>query len=56
MRVQVGYDRAGVGTKFALKRVRIGFERKKISVRAENFVFVDGACGDFGEEKFPDAG
>src|SRR5260370_36937778 len=56
MRMQVGYDRAGVGTKFALKRVRIGFEREKISVRAEDFVFVDGARGDFGQEKFADAG
>src|SRR5260370_2651219 len=56
MRMQVGYDRAGVGTKFALKRVRIGFEREKISVRAEDFVFVAGARGDFGQEKFPDAG
>jgi len=56
VRVQVGYDRAGVGTKFALKRVRIGFKREKISVWAEDFVFVDGTCSDFGEEKFPDAG
>ena len=56
MRIEIGDDRAGLGTKFAAEGVRIGFEREKISVGAENFVFVDGAFADFGEEKFPDAG
>src|SRR5258707_1596246 len=56
VRVQIGNDGAGVGAQLGLESVRIGFERKKIAVRAENFVFINGAFADFGEEKFPDTG
>jgi len=39
-----------------LESVRIGFQREEITVRADNFVFVNGAFAEFGEEEFPDAG
>src|SRR5258705_1362658 len=56
MRMEIGYYGASVGTKLGLESVRIGFEREKISLRAEDFVFVNGAFADFGKEKLPDAG
>jgi hypothetical protein len=56
MGIEIGDDRAGFGAEFAAEGVRIGLEREKISVGAENFVFVDGAFADFGEKEFPDAG
>src|SRR5258706_532347 len=54
--IKIGDDRAGFGAKLATEGVGIGFKREKNSVRAEDFVFVDRAFGDFGEEEFPDAG
>jgi len=56
MGIEIGDDRAGFGPEFAAESVRIGFEREKVSVRSEDFVFVHGAFGDFRNEKFPDAG
>jgi len=56
VRFEIGDDGAGVGTKFSTKGIGIGFERQKITVRAEDFVFVDGAFGDFREKEFPDTG
>ena len=56
VRFEIGDDRAGLGAEFAAKSVGIGFEREKVAVGAEDFVFVDGAFGDFGEKEFPDAG
>src|SRR5205814_8389810 len=56
MGFEIGDDGAGVGAKLRMEAVGIGFEWEKISVRADELVFVDGAFGDFGKEKFPDAG
>ena len=56
MGIEIGDDRAGLGAKLAAEGVGIGFEREKISVGADDFVFVDSAFGDFGEEEFPDTG
>ena len=56
MRFEIGDDGAGVGAQLRVEAVGIGFEWEKISVRADELVFVDGAFGDFGKEKFPDAG
>src|SRR5882724_12074945 len=36
--------------------VGIGFERKEIVLRAEDFVFVDSAFSELGNEKFPNPG
>ncbi len=53
--MKVGDHRAGVGAQLGLESIGIGFEREKISVRAENFIFVHGAFAHFREKKFPDA-
>ena len=45
-----------LGRSSRAKGVGIGFEREKIALRADDFVFVDGAFADFGEEKLPDSG
>ena len=55
MRFEIGDDGAGVGAQLRVEAVGIGFEREKISVWADELVFIDGAFGDFGKEKFPDA-
>lgn len=45
-----------IGAKLRAKGEGIGFEWKDVSVGAEDFIFVDGAFGKFGQEEFPYAG
>ena len=56
MRLQIGDDRAGIRAKLGMERVGIGFERKKIPVRAKDFILVDRALGNFWQKEFPNAG
>src|SRR5262245_61620904 len=56
IRFEIGDDGAGVGAKFGAEGVGIGFEREHVSVRADDFEFVDRAFGKFWDEDFPDAG
>ena len=56
MRFEIADDGAGVRPQLGTEGVRVGFEGQKISVGAEDFVFVDGAFANFGKKKFPDAG
>jgi len=56
MRFEIADDGAGVGAQLGAEGVRVGFEGQKISVGAEDFIFVDGTLADFGKKKFPDAG
>src|SRR5690349_13650876 len=55
MRFEIGDDRAGVWSQLGAEGVGIGFERKHVSVRTDDFEFVDGAFGEFGDEDFPDS-
>jgi len=54
--LQIADHGAVIRAELAAKGVGIGFEREKISPRADNLVFVNGAFADFRKEKFPDAG
>lgn len=56
IRFEIGDDGARVGAEFGAEGVGIGLERKHVSVRADDFEFVDGAFGQFGDEDFPDSG
>src|SRR5216684_854217 len=53
---QIGDDGAGVGAKLGTEGVGVGLERKNVSIRTNDFEFVNGAFGQFGKENFPDAG
>lgn len=54
--IEIGDDGAGGGTDFGAEAVGVGFERKNVVLRADDFVFVDGAFLEFGNEEFPDSG
>src|SRR5260370_4126859 len=56
VRIAIEEGRAGIGAKFGAERVGIGFEREHGAACADNFVFVDGAFAEFGDEEFPDSG
>src|ERR1700676_4846452 len=53
--VEVDDDRAGVGTQLRAEGVRIRFEGEHRALRANDFVLVDGAFAEFGNEEFPDS-
>ena len=53
MVLQIGDDGTGVWAQLGAKRIRIGFERKHVSRRADDFKFIDGAFGKLGKKKFP---
>src|SRR6266481_5268836 len=54
--IEAGDDRTGLGPELGTEGVGIRLERQDISIRADNFIFVDCAFVEFGEEEFPDAG
>src|SRR6516225_11077075 len=56
IRFQISDNGAGVGAQFGSEGVGIGFERKHVSFRPDDFEFVDGAFRQFGNEDLPDAG
>ena len=51
--IEAGNDGAGIGAQFGAKRVGIGFERENVAARADDFIFVDGAFVELGDEDFP---
>src|ERR1035438_6961210 len=56
MLVEAGDDGAGIGAQFGGEGVRICFQRKNRTLRADNFEFVNGAFTEIGNEQLPDAG
>ena len=55
MVLQIGDDGTGVWAQLGAKRIRIGFERKHVSRRADDFKFIDGAFGKLGKKNLPNA-
>ena len=53
IRVQIDDDGAGVGAQFGAESVGIGFQGEHVAVWTDDFVFVDGAFCEFGNEKSP---
>src|SRR5260370_39398837 len=53
---QIGDDGAGVRAKLGTEGVGVGLERKNVSVRTNDFEFVNGGFGQVGKENLPDAG
>src|SRR5579863_2491132 len=56
MVVERGNYRTGVRAELGAESVGVGLERENISIGTDDFIFVDGTFGEFGEEEFPDAG
>src|SRR5271154_439014 len=54
--VEIGDDRARVGSQLRAESERIGLEREEVSASADNLVLVDGALVELRDEEFPYAG
>src|SRR5712664_2972859 len=56
MVIEARDDGAGIGAQFRAESVGIGFEGENVAARANDFIFVDGTFGEFGDEDFPETG
>src|ERR1700731_1101681 len=56
MGIETGDDGAGIGAEFRAEGEGIGFEWQNVAARTDDFIFVDGAFCELGDENFPETG
>src|SRR3984893_13827942 len=56
MMIETSDDGAGIGAEFRAEGVGIGFEGQNVAARTADFIFVDGAFCELGDENFPETG
>ena len=54
--IEAGDDGARIGAQLGAEGVGIGFEGENVAAGADDFIFVDGAFAELGEENLPEAG
>ena len=51
--IEARNDGAGIGAEFRAEGIGIGFEGQNVAARADDFIFIDGAFVELGDEDFP---